>query len=51
MVVKGIQKMLIKDTRRLLDLQSLPDRNPKITQAAETLRAVVAKQAGTEGAD
>ena len=55
MVVKGIQKMLIKCTRRLLDLQSLPDEDPKTAQAADTktdtARAVTGNQAVTEGAD
>ena len=40
MVVKGIQKILIECTRRLLDLQSLPDKEPKDnTRAADTARA------------
>ena len=51
MVVKGIQKMLIECTRRLLDLQSLPDEEPKAVQADDT-RAADTAQAGTEkGAD
>ena len=49
MVVKGIQKILIECTRRLLDLQSLPDKEPKDnTRAADTARAVTEKRAGTE---